>query len=194
MSPLRLVLLVLAIVSLSGCVSHYRYESRGIVKSVAGESRGALLYYREDDGRLWYGKKYRARDSDVDLMVCKATEKSFVPTSESDLSLVLMSRGGDLKVADLSEEGAVTPVDPPQRLHAGESCGIVLVGGDAAGIEELDEGAEPRVGILCASSHRPDRYPEAALYHFEALTRVKVKGDPDPSSPCVEDAEFRVLP
>lgn len=194
MNALRIVLLSLAIASFSGCISHYRYESRGIVKSAAGESRGALLYFGEDDGRLWYGKKHRARDSDVDLKVCHASDKSFVPVSASDLSLTLMSQGGDVRVANLSTEGAITPVDPPLRLRANESCGIVLVDGQEAGMEDLDEGAEPKVAILCSNSRRPSRYPEATLYSFDALTREKVKGDRAPSSPCVGSTPSRVIP
>lgn len=194
MNPVRIILLALTIASLSGCISHYRYESRGIVKNAAGGERGALLYYAEDAGRLWYGRKYRARDSDVDLKICQATDKSFVPASESDLSLALMSQGGDEEVAALSEEGAIAPVDPPRRLHAGEFCGIVLVDGSPASIEELDEGAEPTVAILCKNSRRPNRYPEAALYPFDPLTREKVKSDREPSSPCVDDPTARALP
>jgi hypothetical protein len=188
MNRLQILLVAVITACLTGCISHYRYESRGIVKNHAGEEQGALLYYEEDDGRLWYGRKYRMPDSDADLKVCKATDKSFVPTSESDPSLGLMSQGGDSKVAALSDAGAIAPLESPERLHPGETCGVVLVGGAPAGIEELDEGVKPWVAIFCENPRRPGRYPEAALYPFDALTRKKVKSDRTPSSPCVEGA------
>ena len=106
-------LLILIGALLSGCISAYRYESRGAVESARGERRGALLYYYEDDGRLWYGKPYRARDSDADLRVCGATDATFVPTSESELLLALKSRGGDERVAGLAAEGGLVAVSPP---------------------------------------------------------------------------------
>jgi len=177
-------LLILISALLSGCISAYRYESRGVVESARGERRGALLYYYEDDGRLWYGKPYRARDSDADLRVCGATDATFVPTSESELLLALKSRGGDERVAGLAAEGGLVAVSPPRRLRPGSPCGHLLVDGERAGIEALDEGMRPTLVILCANPRRPDRYPAADAYVFGPLTRTRVGGEREPVGPC----------
>jgi hypothetical protein len=184
MRHLEFIALTWLVASLTGCISTYRYESRGSVEAASGGSRGALLYYYEDDGRLWYGKRYRARDSDVDLKICEATDKTFVPASNKDLLLTLKSRGGDVRIAELASDGRVEPIEPPEPLAAGQSCGHILVGGRQVDMEALDPGARPEVAILCLNRRVSDRYPGASLYPFEALTRTKVKEDREPSSPC----------
>jgi hypothetical protein len=185
----RFTLLTLVALSLAGCATNYRYESRGKVVDGDGESRGALLYYHENDSRLWYGKKYQARESGVDLKVCKATDKSFEPVSDTtDLSVALKSRGGDLRVGTLSTEGTIDPVDPPERLHPNAICARILIDGQPADMEALDEGTTPEVVILCNNPRRPSRYPQPEIYRFDPFSRAKVEGEREPTGPCPESS------
>ena len=55
----RLFIALLSL-SVSACVGHFRYESRGTVVLASSEQPSeALLYWYGDEGRLWYGKRYK---------------------------------------------------------------------------------------------------------------------------------------
>ncbi len=180
----RLLPIAIVAVSFTACLSAYRYESMGTVTDSTGINQEAILYFGEEEGRRWTGKRRHARDSGVDLKICLATDSSFVPTSESNLVLLLKSRGGDIRVAELLGDGRIQELDPPQRLHPNEACGYVLLDGQKVDIEALDEGTQPTIAILCENQRRPDRYPPAAIYKFDPFTRIKVQEEREPSSPC----------
>lgn len=190
MTDLRCALLIVTCIALglTGCISSYRYESHGTVIDSAGNPQGALIYWSEDDGRLWYGKRHRSRESDLDLKVCNAIDKSFVPIGGENLDLSLKSRGGEFQTASLNSEPIddVTDLDPEVRLRPNQSCGAIIVDGVEVGMAELNEGETPLVALLCRGEEDPTVYPTADLYQFSEITRTKITKDRHPSSPCPE--------
>ena len=183
--PFKTVLL-LCVMSLlmGGCIGHYRYESKGsVTKSSTGTSQ-ALLYWYGDDGRLWYGRRYQAVDSGVEMKVCKGTPKPFVPLGNENVTLHLPSKPRDHRVAEVDSSGKVGKLPEPEILKAGNSCGQISIGGQAASTEDLTVGEKPEVIILCESQRNPDRYPVVGRYEFKAITMTKVDGNESPGSVC----------
>ncbi len=178
--------LLLCVISLlmGGCIGHYRYESKGsMTKSSSGTSQ-ALLYWYGDDGRLWYGRRYQAVDSGLEMKVCQGTPKQFVPMGNQNVTLHLPSRSRDHRVAEVDSSGTVVKLPEPEILKAGSSCGQISIGGQAASTEELTVGVKPEVIILCESQRNPDRYPAVGRYEFQAVTMTKVDGNEPPGSVC----------
>lgn len=155
---------------LSSCIGHHRYESRGTVTMSFGEA-DALMYWYGDDGLLWYGKPYKDVDSGLEMNICGATSKNFVPASETNHKLQLPNKGGDLQVAKVDNSGHVVRLSEPKRMPAGTSCGHIEVGETMVSIEGLSAGAEPEVIILCKNKQKPDRYPHIDRYEFEPVTK-----------------------
>lgn len=172
---------VLAVLA-SACVGHYRYESRGsVVTAPSGAPSEALLYWYGDEGRLWYGKAYKQTDSGVVLRVCGTTPKSFVPAGEGDEGLQLPSRSGDRQVARVDGSGEVIPLNEPKPLRPNSSCGRIAVAGAGVLADDLVDGVEPQVIILCDNQRTPGRYPEPRRYLFEAVTKIEVSGNEAPA-------------
>ena len=158
---------------LSSCIGHHRYESRGSVTMSFGKA-DALMYWDGDDGLLWYGKRYKDIDSDLEMNICGATSKNFVPASETNHKLQLSNKGGDLQVAKVDNSGHVVRLSEPKRMPAGTSCGHIEVGETMVSIEDLGEGAKPEVIILCEKERPRDRYPQIARYEFGAVTKTRI--------------------
>ncbi len=169
---------------LSGCLGHYRYESQGSVTTSSGESTNALLYWYGDDGRLWYGKRYKQIDSGLEMNICGATSKQFTPAEGDNVGLQLPSRSGDLQVAQVDSSGGMVRLPEPKRLTPGARCGQISVGGAMVSTEDLDEGAKPEVIILCENERSSIRYPQIGRYVFNTITKTKVKGNDPPESVC----------
>ena len=169
---------------ISGCIGHYRFESRGSVTSSSGESTNALLYWYGDDGRLWYGKRYQALDSGLELNICGATSKQFTLPEEANTGLQLPSRSGDRQMAQVNSDGKVGKLPEPKRLPPGSSCGQISIAGKPALTEDLSVGAKPEVIILCENERTPDRYPATGLYEFTSVTKTEVAGNVPPESVC----------
>ena len=167
--------------SISACVGHFRYESRGTVVLTSSEQPSeALLYWYGDEGRLWYGKRYKQSDSGIEMRVCGATPKSFVPSGEGDAELQLLSRSGDRQVVEVDSTGDVVALREPKRLPPNSTCGRIAASGAEALTEYLAAGVEPQVFILCDNQQRPDRYPKPRRYLFEAVTKTEVVGNAEP--------------
>ncbi len=170
---------------LGGCIGHYRYESRGTVKTSSGESSNGLLYWYADDGRLWYGRPYQAVDSGLEMNVCNATPKQFEAKEGENVTLQLPSKSGDVQIARFdSRGGRVINLPEPKRLTPGSSCGQISIAGQAASTEDLTAGEKPEVIILCENQRNPERYPAIGRYEFKAITKTKVDGNVPPESVC----------
>jgi hypothetical protein len=88
---IRKLLLSVALVALTGCIGHYRYESQGEVMLADSQGHPALLYWYADDGRLWYGKAYRQPDTSLGLLVCGTPLRNF-DGADAGEPVVLRSR------------------------------------------------------------------------------------------------------
>ena len=167
------IILIVSCFLLSSCIGHYRYESAGTV-NVSGESRNALLYWYADDGRRWYGKRYRQVDTDLELIVCETTPKSFEP-DPSGKSLQLSSRSGDRQIARVeTATGEVVLLPEPKRLVVGSDCGHISLSGDNTLTDDLVVGTEPQVFFICDNPRNPVRYPQSRRYQFDDVYKVKV--------------------
>jgi hypothetical protein len=170
---------------ISGCIGHYRYESKGNVTTASGGTSNALLYWYGDDGRLWYGRRYQAVDSGLEMNVCNATPKLFEAKEGENVTLQLPSKSGDVQIARFNSRGGrVVNLPEPKRLTPGSSCGQIFIAGQAASTEDLVVGEKPEVIILCESLRNPDRYPDVGRYAFKAITKTKVDGNVPPESVC----------
>ena len=168
----------------SGCVGHYRFESRGEVKTSSNEPNQAVLYWFGDDGRLWYGKRYQAPDSDLTMMVCRATPKDFAPAPDTNEGLQLSAEGGEHQIAKIDSNGMVVNVSEPKMLRTGSSCGQISLAGKAVSTEDLTVGKKPEVIILCENQENPDGYPAVGRYKFQAITKTEVKENTAPKNNC----------
>ena len=168
----------------SGCIGHYRYESQGNVLIASGQQTEALLYWYGDEGRLWYGPRYKQTDTDIDMIVCDMTPKSFEPAGADNDELQLLSRSGDSQVVAVNNSGEIVPLSEPKRLSVGSECGRLSVSQATVSTNDLHSGTEPNVIILCFNAQRPDRYPEAGRYEFRPIARIKVDGNEEPTNFC----------
>ena len=179
-----ILLVCVMLLLMGGCIGHYRYESKGNVATSSSGNTQALLYWYGDDGRLWYGRRYQAVDSGVEMKVCKGTPKQFAPLGNENVTLQLSSRARDHRVAEVDSSGNVVNLPDPEILKAGNFCGQISISGQAASTEDLSVGAKPEVIILCESQRNPDRYPAVGRYEFKAVTMTKVDGNEPPESVC----------
>lgn len=167
---------------LGGCTSYYQYRSNGGVSVANGATQNAVLYWYGEEGRLWYGKQYTQLDSGLTLRICKVGARPFDLSGTSRLELP--AKAGDLRVADINEQGTLQPVTPPLRLRTGDYCGIVLLSGHSVTTRQLQLSRHPAIAILCKNLNKPDRYPESKIYMFGAIRRIEVSKDnrhaPDP--------------
>ncbi len=166
--------------ALAGCSpTSYRYQARGTLALPAGDA-GAVLYWRGDEGRLWYGKAYARPDSGAVLRVCGEPPLVFV-AGEGD-TLRLDSGSGDTVVGEIRDAAGVATVDPPRRVRAGALCGVVRAGGVPVATGALTEGVQPELVFLCANARRPQRYPAPGAYLFAAVSKSVARegGDPEP--------------
>ena len=170
---------------IGGCVGHYRYESNGSVSNSIGGTSNAILYWYGDDGRLWYGKRYQAVDSGLEMIVCDSTSKKFEANEGEDVALQLPSKSGDQQIARFdSRGGRLITLPEPKSLPPGSSCGQIFNDGRAASTDDLAVGVKPEVIILCENQRRPDRYPSVGRYDFSAVTQTKVDGNVPPDTVC----------
>ena len=172
MKNYQLTIILIATVLIVSCISQYRYESHGSVELSTGQTAEAVLYWFGDEGRLWYGKKYQKTDSDLEMRICGVTPKSFVPDEQTQ-ALQLLSKSGDMMVVSIDEQGKLSNLEAPVRVPADSPCGKILLSGSGAKITDLAEGANPAVIFLCKSTKNPDRYPNASIYQFQAVTKTK---------------------
>jgi hypothetical protein len=134
---------------------------------------------------LWYGKRYREVDSDLEMNICGATSKQFAPPEESNKGLQLPSKSGDQQIARFdSRGGRVVNLPEPKRQTPGSSCGQISIAGKAVSTVDLTAGEKPEVIILCENQRKPNRYPAVGRYEFKAITKTKVDGNVPPESVC----------
>jgi len=177
------ILLAAIALLLAGCVTSYQYTSRGEVMTTGGDTRQAVLYWFKDEGRLWYGKPYEQPDTSLTLRICRQLPKLF----ELDKAgyLVLRSKASDVRMATLTDNGALAPLTAGQRLSEGDNCGVILVGGVKVGTDRLTVGAQPSVTIFCQNAMRPERYPQVARHDFRAITRSETDDQRSAPDPCI---------
>ena len=187
MNRIFVTAIVFSLALLSGCVGHYRYESHGSVLVADDRQIEAVIYWFGDDGRLWYGKRYRQVDSDVALEGCDFVPKSFDAAAGGDSALLISSKSGDSQVAEVNDAGGVVKLTQPIRLPPGSDCGRISVDMAAVLTSDLRPGVEPEVIILCKSVRSPQSFPAANLYRFDAIVRTKVDGNPPPTVDCSDD-------
>ncbi len=165
------VALILA-VAISGCVHNYQYLATGQVMTASEEERHALLYWRADEGRLWYGREYAQVEQTPVMRVCGASVHPFAVTDDGHLQLD--SGANDYRVLIVNDEGQLDPLEEPQRLRDGSRCGAILLDGDPVGTEALHEGARPGVAVTCENRVRSDRHPAAGIYRFNPVSRERI--------------------
>lgn len=178
------LLVLLAVVQLlSGCITNYQYQSRGEVTATDGDTHKAVLFWHRDEGRLWYGRDHEQPDTSLTMRICQVGVKIF----ELDKAgyLMLHSKAGDMRVAQVADNGTLVPLGSGQRLHEGDNCGVIQVGGAKVSTADLRIGMQPTVAILCENATRPDRYPAVAGYQFRAITRSKTDEARSAPDPCV---------
>jgi hypothetical protein len=169
----------------AGCVTHYRYESTGMVTSSAEENSKALIYWFADEGGLWYDKDRAVLDSGVALRVCGGLPKNFVPVDEDPGNLQIRSISGDFQIAKINAGGNIVELQQPQRLRVGDGkCGQIEVSRKEAAIKDLAVSVEPEIIILCKNIRDPKSYPRGGRYKFSAVTRTMIKDDRDPADFC----------
>jgi len=169
----------------AGCVTHYRYESTGMVTSSSATESRALIYWFADEGGLWYDKDQAVLDSDVTMRVCGGLPKTFVPFGEDPGNLQIRSNSGDLQTVRIEADGDVVPLPEPGRLRVGEgTCGQIEVSRKQAVIKDLIVSVEPEIIILCKNNRDPASYPRGGRYKFAAVTRTTIKDDREPADFC----------
>ncbi len=179
----RITLALLLLGTNAGCVGHYLYQSEGTVESAGGDAQAALLYWYGDDGRLWYGKRYTQIDSTISMIVCGSTPKQFDGGGADD-PVMIKSRPGDRQVIETGEDGGLVPVLEPQPLPPGSNCGEIAESGVGQPSSALEPGMSPVVNVLCDNPSRPQRYPAAGTYRFDAISRIKVRENVPPEDIC----------
>jgi hypothetical protein len=180
-----LVNFLLLSVLTAGCVSHYRYESAGLVMSTSGEPSKALIYWFADEGGIWYDKDQIIPDSDVTMRVCDGIPKAFVPDGESLENLRIRSKSGDQKTAKIAGNGDIVELQQPIRLRAGDGfCGQIEVSRKKVVINDLTVSVEPEVIILCKNIRESVSYPMVGRYKFKGVTRSEIEDDRNPADFC----------
>ena len=179
MNRWKTLLLLAALTVLSGCVSLYQYQAKGKVAMADGEERKAVVYWDKDEGRLWYLKKYEQLASDITLRICGEVPKPFV-LGESGYVEWPSKGDGDMRVASVNASGELV-MQPPERLRQGRSCGVIMVGDDPVGTDGVPQNLRPEIVILCENQTRPDRYPAAKKYRFDAVSRAEIDKDTRPA-------------
>lgn len=169
----------------SGCVTHYRYESTGLVTSAAETPSRALIYWYADEGGLWYKKDQAVLDSGVSMRVCDGRPKDFVPVGDQGGKLQIRSGSGDLQTAKLDDAGKLVELQPEVPLRPGDgNCGQIEVSRKQVAIKDLLPSAEPEVIILCKNKRESTSYPKRGRYKFTAVTRTRIGDDRDPTDIC----------
>ena len=169
----------------TGCVTHYRYESTGMVTSSSATESGALIYWFADEGGLWYDKDQAVLDSGVSMRVCGGLPKTFVPFGEDPDSLQIRSNSGDVQTVKIDAGGDVVALQQPKRLRVGEgTCGKIEVSRKEAAIKDLAVSVKPEIIILCKNIRDPASYPRGGRYKFAAVTRTIIKDDREPTDIC----------
>lgn len=179
---MKVILIISLSFLLSACVYNYLYTSRATLVFSDEQPRGAVMYWRADEGRMWFGGKADGGDSDVDVRVCgSASTLSFLPNENSG-ELELVARSGDILIAGYNEDNQVIPLESPERaMPSKTACGHILIGSEFATMDDLVEGIDLMVTVLCKNNRFADRYASASSYAFSAI--VKNEGEnPDPSA------------
>lgn len=184
MKTARYVVVSLATaVAVAGCATNYQYLARGEVATAGGGPRSAVLYWHKDEGRVWYGRKYEQVDTSVTLRVCREVPKPF--SLGAGKHLVLFSRSGDRRTAEVAADGTVKPLANPQPLGDDGDCGFILLDGSFTDATRLATGTRPAIAIVCSNAARPDRYPPTGVYPFEAVSRSETDKERTAPDPCV---------
>lgn len=169
----------------AGCVTHYRYESTGMVTSSSAAESRALIYWYADEGGLWYDKDQAVLDSDVTMRVCGGLPKTFVPFGEDPGNLQIRSNSGDVQTTKIDAGGDIVSLQQPERLRVGDgTCGQIEVSSKEANIKDLAVSVKPEIIILCKNIRDPKSYPRGGRYKFSAVTRTMIKDDRDPADFC----------
>ncbi len=184
----KLLSITLVVFGLSACVTNDQYISRGSVEYAPGETNTAVIYWRMDKGRLYYGSSYEEGDSGISLRICKRTVKEFVPDEiDNTGDLVLLGKSGDLLVSVVDAAGNISvldtaiPVNPQNKVICGR-----FITRDSDGNSLLSEGDHPEIIFMCNNLARADRFPEAKKYIFGAVEKSEYKEGEAAPKACID--------
>ncbi len=169
----KLLSITLVVFGLNACVTNDQYISRGSVEYAPGETNAAVIYWRMDKGRLYYGSSYEEGDSGISLRICKRTVKEFVPDEiDNTGDLVLLGKSGDLLVSVVDAAGNISvldtaiPVNPQNKVICGR-----FITNDSEGMSLQNDGDYPEIIFMCNNLARADRFPKAKKYTFGAVEK-----------------------
>lgn len=170
---------VILSIAITGCVTNYQYISPGTIKSIDNAETSAVLFWRMDSGRLWYGKKYTQWNSDVTLRVCGQIPRQF--SLNQNRQLVLEAESGDI----------VSEVQDAVHAIAGNTmkvCGHLQLNDSLTQPSEPTVGSKPTVAIFCKNTKSPYKYPLVGAYQFNGISRAKIKTESAAPDPCYTQA------
>jgi hypothetical protein len=184
----KILSITFIIFTLSACVSNNQYISRGSFEYAPDKSSAAVIYWKMDEGRLYYGPSYEEKDSGITLRICKRTIKEFVPDEiDNTKDLILLGKSGDLLVSKVDATGNVSNLDPaiPVNPQNKVACGRFITE-DSDGNSLLNEGDHPEIIFVCNNLAKANRYPKAKIYVFGAVEKSEYKeGDSAPDA-CID--------
>lgn len=170
---MKYLMLILGILSMTGCVNHYRYTSTGSVVTVNGAEKEAHLYWFADHGWLFFRKHYSFIDGDISMNVCNVFPRYFTLNDEgSEHEYSVRAQSGDRKVAELNQDTDEVEKVEPKPIRVGSDCGY---------LDFEDDYVE--VTILCESLHLENEVVSGA-YQFSEVEKIKVTGNPAPELDC----------
>jgi len=185
---IKILTIALLVFVLSSCVHNYKYISRGSFEYEPNVRNTAVIYWRMDEGRLYYGPSYEAKDSGISLRICKRTTKEFVPDQKNNSeNLILLGKSGDLLVSEVDTTGKISFLNPailvnPQNKVA---CGR-LITEDKDGNSLLKEGSNPIIIFMCNNSNKPNRFPKAKQYTFGDVEKSEYKESDSAPKACID--------
>lgn len=183
----KLLSIALVVFSLSACVNNYQYISRGSFEYAPDKSNTAVIYWKMDKGRLYYGPSYEEGDSGISLRICKRTTKEFIPDENNTGNLILLGKSGDLLVSEVDATGNISsldsaiPVNPQNKVACAR-----LITEDSDGNSLLNEGDYPEIFFMCNNLVKANRYPKAKKYTFGAVEKSEYKDDDSAPGACVD--------
>lgn len=184
----KILSIALIAFGLSACVANDQYISRGSVEYEPDEINTAVIYWRMDEGRLYYGSSYEEGDSGISLRICNRTTKEFVPDEKDNTEdLVLLGKSGDLLVSAVDATGNISVLDTaiPVNPQSKVACGR-LITEDSDGKSLLNEGDYPEIIFMCNNLVRSDRYPKAKKYTFGEVEKSEYKEGGAAPDACVD--------
>lgn len=135
----------------------------------------AIIYWDKLVGRTWYGTKVDEPQSDVSLKICKPgiTVKKLSSKSKTQ-RLTLPGRADDFRTKKIGDDGVLQPIQNPERLAAGQTCGEIWINQNSAKLLDLKVGERPSLLVVCESKN-PRRYPKAGRYQFKEIAEKEVE-------------------